>query len=192
VVLIVLALVWGVVIFSWLRSRTGATFGDSVGAFRRHLRVLERTAPVTVRPANRLAGASHPVPNLGLRVPAGSRLTGIRTTSLARRRRSQVRKRRRDVLIVLLAGVILTLVVAVATRSRPAIFVQLFFDAALVSYLALLVRLRNLAAERELKLTFLPRTTPPARRTTRPSYAVAGYDVGAAGYGDLGVRRAAN
>ncbi|HEX4865029.1 MAG TPA: hypothetical protein VFV02_13230, partial [Acidimicrobiales bacterium] len=54
VVLLVLAIIWGVLLVSWLRSRTEGTFSDSVGTFRRHLSVLERAAPSTVAPANRL------------------------------------------------------------------------------------------------------------------------------------------
>ena len=53
-VLLVLAIIWGVLLVSWLRSRTEGTFSDSVGTFRRHLNVLERTTPSIVAPANRL------------------------------------------------------------------------------------------------------------------------------------------
>ncbi len=53
-----------------------------------------------------------------------------------------------------------------------------------VGYVALLVRMRNLAAERELKLTFMP---PPARiPRSRPTYDL-GRD-----YRELSFRRAAN
>jgi hypothetical protein len=62
--------------------------------------------------------------------------------------------------------------------------VQVMFDVIFLLYVALLIRARNLAAERELKLTFMPSPAPPARRPT--------YDLGTAGYGDLGLRRAAN
>ena len=53
-----------------------------------------------------------------------------------------------------------------------------------VGYVALLVRMRNLAAERELKLTFMP--PPAAGRPARPAYDL-GRD-----YGELSLRRAAN
>ena len=58
-------------------------------------------------------------------------------------------------------------------------------DVALCSYVVLLARLRNLAAERELKLTYLS-SQPQRRRTPAPAYDLS------AGYGDLAVRRMAN
>ncbi len=60
-VLLVLAIVWGVLLVSWLRSRRQDTAYDSVGTFRRHLTVLERAAPPTVVPANRLRTGGAPV-----------------------------------------------------------------------------------------------------------------------------------
>jgi hypothetical protein len=59
------------------------------------------------------------------------------------------------------------------------------FDLVFAGYVALLVRMRNLAAERELKLTFMPRQAGAVR--SRPSY-----DFGSGGYGELSLRRAAN
>lgn len=63
--------------------------------------------------------------------------------------------------------------------------VQVAFDLCFAGYVALLIRLRNLAAERELKLTFMPQASRPARQ--RPAY-----QMGASGYGDLDFQRAAN
>jgi len=63
--------------------------------------------------------------------------------------------------------------------------VQVLFDLLLASYVAILIRMRNLAAERELKLTFMPQAA--ARPRPRPAY-----DLGVSGYGDLDLRRAAN
>lgn len=54
-VLLVLAIIWGVLLVSWLRSRAEETFSDSVGTFRRHLTILERAAPSKVPAANRLS-----------------------------------------------------------------------------------------------------------------------------------------
>jgi hypothetical protein len=61
--------------------------------------------------------------------------------------------------------------------------IQILFDVLLVGYIALLIRMRNLAAERELKLTFLP---PQRAARRRPSY-----DFGGA-YGEVEFQRAAN
>jgi hypothetical protein len=226
VVLVVLAIVWGVLLVSWLRSRTGGTFSDSVGTFRRHLSVLERAAPVTVAPANRLR--SGPVggrqstlyaPSTLYRPPTldrpstlyhqpvrqlppyrggygprpgpvalgyGPRSTpGLRPPSPAALRRRHAQKRRRDVFFILLAGVVSTFLVALIPGLSVMWAVQVSFDILFFAYVALLIRMRNLAAERELKLTFMP---PPAARVprSRPTYDLGG------GYGELGLRRAAN
>jgi len=202
VVLLVLAIVWGAVFVSWLRSRSGGGFSDSVGAFRRHLIVLERATPVTVLPANRMRSgpiAGRPIPayrtagtlqpgrrpalsapsgNSAVRAPAG---TG-RASAAAVLRRRQVQQRRRNLFFALLAGMLGSLLLAILPSLRAMIYVQLLFDALFAAYVMALVRLRNLAAERELKLAVMPRSQP--RR--RPVYEVRG------GYGDLALRRVAN
>jgi hypothetical protein len=186
-VLLVLAVVWGVVLFSWFRSRARSTFGDPVGTFRRHLTVLEHTGPTTVRPANRLsiganlqaprppaAGSRGPIagargPDGVLRGPAGdptrplsrpSGHPGHRPSSVATMRRRQALKRRRDVLLALLTGAVGSLLLGVIPGLHVMLLVQLVFDLLLGAYLCLLIRLRNLAAERERKLAYLPRSAP--------------------------------
>src|ERR1700736_4076076 len=55
VVLLVLVVIWAAVLLTPLvRARADGALGDSIGSFRRHLSVLERAAPTTVSPANRL------------------------------------------------------------------------------------------------------------------------------------------
>lgn len=201
-VLLVLAIIWGVLLVSWLRSRTEGTFSDSVGTFRRHLSVLERAAPSTVTPANRLrsgpvAGRATIPPYRpsstirGQRIGPSSRpaapaapAAALRPSgeSVMRRRRSQ--KRRRDVFFALAAGVFGSLLLAVMSGVSAVWSVQVLFDLLLTGYVALLIRMRNLAAERELKLTFMPQS---ARPRPRPAY-----DLGVSGYGDLDLRRTAN
>jgi hypothetical protein len=202
VVLIVLAIAWGAVLVFWLRSRAeGAAFNDSVGLFHRHLRVLERTAPSTLAAANRLrARDDGPIPlssharvragqpaeyatrrvgpgaprRNAAAVPAPLRPRGVPSASAARRRASQ--RRRRDVLFVLTVLVVATAVLAVGTGSHLFVVAQLVCDAALAGYVALLVRLRTVAAERDMSLRLL-------ERPARPAYAT---------YGDLALRRVAN
>ncbi len=126
------------------------------------------------------------------------------STSAASYRRSQSRKRRRDVLFALAVSVMGSILLAAATGMRVMIYVQVISDLLFVGYIALLVRMRNLAAERELKLTYLrDRPASPSRR--RPpalGYAAVGYDVigyndyddggyGVGSYGDLVARRVA-
>ncbi len=84
----------------------------------------------------------------------------------------------------LLTGVIGTFVVALLPGVKIMWPVQIAFDALFLGYVALLIRMRNLAAERALKLTFIP----PERRAGRPRPA---YDL-SRDYGELSFRRAAN
>lgn len=190
-VLLLLALIWGALLVSWLRSRSSTTFTDSVGTFRRDLKVLERTTPLTVRPANRLIDPTHrrsPGPAVrpgGMTVGARRPMPVAASASALRRRQAQ--KRRRDVFFMLLAGTAGALALALIPGLSIMWSVQVLFDVLLVGYVATLVNLRNRAAEREMKLRYM--------RTGRPAAAAApvrrGYSF-AAGYGDLDLRRAAN
>jgi hypothetical protein len=65
------------------------------------------------------------------------------------------RQRRRDVLHALMGFAGITLVAAVALGG-PMLYVQLLADAALITYVYLLVRRRKATAEREIKVAFLP------------------------------------
>lgn len=197
-VLLVLAIVWGALLVSWLRSRAESTFSDSVGTFRRHLTVLERAAPTRVAPANRLRGGP---PRLGVspyrpsggvrvaasvaaRTAAAARVAGVRTPTATALRRRQAQKRRRDVFFALLAGVVGSALLAIIPGLSVMWAVQVVFDLCFALYIALLVRLRNLAAERDLKLRFMPHHARPAVRP-RPAYQIDGYS-------DISLRRAAN
>jgi hypothetical protein len=194
VVLLLLALVWGALLVSWLRSRTATTFSDSVGTFRRHLTVLEKATPTSVRPANRLNDRPAPSQSATVRAfqgPVGPRSLspsgrlsrpGAANASVLRRRQAQ--KRRRDVFFALTAGAVGSLLLALIPGLSVMWAAQIVFDLLLGSYCAILVKLRNAAAERELKLRFMPGAQP--RRRLQPGYEFAG------GYGDLEWRRAAN
>jgi hypothetical protein len=190
VVLLVLAVVWAVLLVSWLRSRTDSSFSDSVSSFRSHLIVLERATPLRVMPANRLRSGPvggrqplRPVPSVRSGSPPMAR-AGLRPPSAAALRRRQAQKRRRDVFFALLTGVIGTFVVALIPGLQVMWPVQVAFDALFLGYLALLVRMRNLATERAAKLAFMP----PPRSASRPRPA---YDL-SRDYGELSLRRAAN
>jgi hypothetical protein len=88
------------------------------------------------------------------------------------------------VFFVLLAGVAGSFLLAIVPGLSIMWSVQVMFDIIFVLYVGLLIRARNLAVERELKLTYMPTPAPPARRPA--------YDLGTAGYGDLSLRRVAN
>ncbi len=222
-VLLVLALVWGALLVSWLRSRSVNTFSDSVGTFRRHLHVLERATPTSVPPANRLrdsrprtpggygpggrggrgpggqggrrtvaAGRTRPEPQIARPVSSGprGRLSRPVAGNAAALRRRQMQKRRRDVFVVLVAATVGSFLLALMPGMSVMWPVQVVFDLLLAGYVAVLVRLRNLAAERELKLRFMPAGRPAARRGAY-QFGPA-YDLDAAGYGEFELRRAAN
>jgi hypothetical protein len=150
------------------------------------------------------------------RPPAGiqgppARRSGVqarRPASSGNLRRRQSVKRRRDVLFLLAIAVVATLAMAAATRSHTLIGVQVVCDLALAGYVALLVRLRNLASEREMTLTHISRGS--ARGAThdhtgeilapvasasrrRPASRPAAYEYGGyASYGEMAMGRAAN
>jgi len=105
-------------------------------------------------------------------------------TSATAHRRRQAQKRRRDVLFALLAGMAGSLLLSMVHGLGVMLAVHVVFDLLFLGYVALLVRMRNLSAEREMKLTFLP--TGPAARVPagRPAAKVAyaravSYDDGA-------------
>ncbi|HEX3540933.1 MAG TPA: hypothetical protein VHT75_10885 [Acidimicrobiales bacterium] len=166
-VLLVLAGIWLVVIaVPLVRARTEGTLGDSIGSFRRHLSVLERAAPMTVAPANRMhlprsqaAGVIGPY-----RPPsanAGRAVSG--------RRRQQAQKRRRDVLMGLVVAMAGSALLAMIPGLSVMWLVNVVVDVLFVGYVGLLVRMRNVAAEREMKLTFLPVARPlPVRYEGAP------------------------
>ena len=202
-VLLVLAIVWAVLLVSWLRSRTDGTLlglgwhvpppPDRAGASRaRHRdagqpaaqRPGRRPWPAALPPAGPVRGPAARLPGPAADRCSDSAAPARPPVAPAVRRRRQAQKRRRDVFFALLAGVVGTFLVALIPGLSVMWAVQVSFDVVFVGYVALLVRMRNLAAERELKLTFMPQPARAAR--ARPAYDL-GRD-----YGELSLRRAAN
>jgi hypothetical protein len=178
-VLLVLALAWGTVLFFWLRSRQRDPFEDSVGLFHRHLNVLQRTGPTGFAPANRLRVPEHHQPLVHRRAalnspipravaPRGAVSRGSSAQVMAQTRLRQTRRRRRDVLFALVILVVATFVVAAVTGASKAIVAQLTMDIVLVVYVAMLVRIRNLAAERDLKLRVMYPQQPQQLQQLQP------------------------
>jgi len=198
-VLLMLGGIWAIVlIVPFVRARTDGNLGDSIGTFSRHLSVLERAAPTSVNPANRLrlpvsqavippyrpptASGSGRGRQSGFAPMPSRRPSAPYLTSTTAHRRRQAQKRRRDVLFALLAGMAGSLVLSMVHGLGVMLAVHVVLDLLFVGYIALLVRMRNLSAEREMKLTFLP-TGPtariPAGRPAKVAYARAvGYDDG--------------
>ncbi len=211
--LVILALIaiWAtVLIYPILRARTEGGFGDSIGTFRRHLSVLERAAPNSVSPANRLRLPQSPgIPPYrpGVRGRAGSgparsvpgRRYSPAAATAATVRRRKLQRRRRDVLFTLLTGMIGSLLLGFIPGLSMMLVVCAGFVVLLAGYVGLLIRLRNLATEREMKLTLLP--PAPAQVALGLSAAERKRMAGGGGYtlpdgygaaSDLLMRRPAN
>jgi hypothetical protein len=132
------------------------TAADSIGSFRKQLTVLERAAPTAVAPANRLRVPTNQVTGGVLHPPTPSlsaRAIGNRPVVLRRR---QAQRRRREVLVVLATLMAGTLIGGFLPGMKMLWGVNVLVDMVFVAYVSLLIRLRNLAAEREMKLRFLP------------------------------------
>ncbi len=104
-------------------------------------------------------------------------------------RRRQIQKRRRDVFFALVGLVGISLLAAAVAGSRTMIFVQVVSDALLIAYVGLLLRLRAVAAERSMKLRYLPDSRPGTlRQPSRPAYRSNALPA----YGELALQRTAN
>lgn len=157
-VLLVLAVIWGAVLVPpMLRARAEARPADSIGNFRHQLSVLRRTGPTTVSPANPLRA---PGPVAGRAAPVSGGMhhaygpPGMQSPVDARRARTL--KRRRDVLFTLMVAMGLTLVLGLLPPFRALLGLHVVCDLLFAGYVCLLLRARNHAAEREMKLRFLP------------------------------------
>ena len=142
-VLFILAGVWAAVLLPpWLQNRSESRPADSITSFRRQLSVLSRSNGTAYGSmGNHLPGAQ------ALPVYAPSRLAMSR---------ADARRRRRDVLFTLLAAAGLTLLLGVVLGG-PVLLLHLAVDVLVVAYVASLVRVQKLAAERDLKVRYLPR-----------------------------------
>lgn len=179
-VLVVLAIIWlAVLVPPALRARAEGRPGDSIHAFHRQLNVLHRARPYGRGVAERARPSTH-----GSRTPAYGARPATPVASLAARRamaagrtsrpaashtrafaavgvpsaRSRTLRRRRDVFVTLLAAAVGTLALGLLPALRMMLLAHLVVDVLLAAYVVLLIRQRSLAAERELKVRFLPET----------------------------------
>jgi hypothetical protein len=156
VVLLILVVVWAAVLGpSLLRRRAERHTGDSIGAFHRQLRVLEHTGPSLVDPANRLG---HLNGATARPAPAAAHPPHVRHDPFFR---PEACRRRRDVLLVLVGTTVGTGLLGAIPKLQPILFVTAIAAMALIGYIGLLVRLRTLALEREVKLRYLPQVSQP-------------------------------
>ena len=144
-VLIILVLIWAAVLLPpYLQNRSESRPADSISSFQKQLSVLERRS-------NTIGG--------------GVARIGAPSYSALRMTRAEARKRRRDVLFTLAGAVGLTLPMAFLLGGSVWML-QLLCDALLAGYVVLLAQTNQRAAERDLKVRYLPsrqaRTTEPA------------------------------
>jgi hypothetical protein len=154
VVLLVLAGIWAAVLVPpMMRARSESRPADSIGNFRHQLSVLRRTGPTVVPPAHALripSFTASPAPTYQM----------ARTYSTEGARRARTMKRRRDVLFTLAAAMGITLLLGMLPPFRAVLWLHVACDLAFGAYVALLIKIRNEAAEREMKLRFLPTAQP--------------------------------
>jgi hypothetical protein len=132
------------------------TAADSIGSFRKQLTVLERTAPTAVPAANRLRVPTNEVTGGVLLPPMPSSTARAIANRPSVLRRRQAQRRRREVLLVLGTLIAATLIGGFLPGMKMLWGLNVLLDMLFVGYVSLLIRLRNLAAEREMKLRFLP------------------------------------
>ena len=157
-VLLILAIVWAAVLGPSLLRRRAERSTDSIGAFHRQLRVLERTGPTVFDPAHtlqvrrpfRLPRSTSGLPVVRPDAP----LRPVRGRRPDPYFRADACRRRRNILFGLLASTFLSGVLALA--AGPMLYIAVLSVVLLVGYVSLLVYLRTLAAEREAKLRYLP------------------------------------
>lgn len=153
-VLVILGLIWGAVLLPpYLQNRREHRPGDSIASFRHQLSVLERATPEgRARNVTRISGRPEWVANSSL---AHNARPVARSSAAGH---VSARKRRRDVFLTLLGAVGVTFLLALA-MGGVVWMLHLAIDVAFVGYVALLVKLQQQAAEKDIKVRFLEPNT---------------------------------
>jgi hypothetical protein len=149
VLLFLVAVGWAIYVAAWIRSRGDRRGVNSISSFSKHLSVLERTSPARIGPGpsadRRSVGRPEPIyPAVGYAGPSRSAMS-----------LSDARRRRRNVLYAL-AGAALGTLVLVPFAGPAMVVLQIVADILLVGYIAMLIRSQRLAAERRVKVHYLP------------------------------------
>jgi len=170
VVLIVLAVLWGIVLGPWaVQVRAEQRRMRSVENFRRHLRRLAPPSPGprASRPsvAARPSGAARPVvsliasaPVLPVSAPVAVPAPAPVPVPVKKLTRAGLLRRRQRILVGLIVAVAATLVVGAFPGLRLAWVANGMADLAVAAYLFGLRRLHRLALERKAKVRYLPAT----------------------------------
>jgi hypothetical protein len=165
-VLLILAVIWAAVLIPpALRARAEGRPADSITAFHHQLAVLRRAGPRTGRGGQWMptdGGTTQPgytqrhvalVPTVPRPRVAARPMWAASARPSAR---SMARRRRRDILFSLLVAAGTTLVLGAVPALRVLWLAHVVVDLLLIGYVALLIRQRNLATERDLKVRLLP------------------------------------
>jgi hypothetical protein len=156
VVLLILAVVWAAVLVPpWLRNRADARPADSITAFRHRLNVLERTGPPG-SPRVGFVSSFRPATGPAVGGAAAYRPRPVQSQYAGYSAKARTQRRRRDIFIGMLAAMGASLLLGFIPALRILWVVHLLVDGLFVSYVALLVHMRNQAAEKEMKVRFLP------------------------------------
>jgi hypothetical protein len=162
-VLVVLALLWGA-FFLWplVSGRRSGQRADSIGDFSYRLGVIGKTG------GHRRRRAEPESPAIQVSMPpaipparplrAGRPALGVGAARPPAMSRAQ--RRRRDVLLILGVGVLSSLLLAIVAGNPLFWLVQGITDVLLVAYVALLVRMKQVAQERRAKVHYLPAPQP--------------------------------
>ena len=169
-VLLVLAIIWAAVLIPpALRARAEGRPGDSISAFHRQLAVLRRTGPLPAgfggsRGSSPLPRSSSVAGTLASNVrpmrAAQTRLPGAPARPGPSASRARTLQRRRAVLTALVVAAVGTLVLGALPFLRFLWGMHLIVDVLLAAYVGLLIHQRNLAAERDINVHFLPNAVP--------------------------------
>jgi hypothetical protein len=153
-VLVILGLIWAAVLLPpYLQNRRESRPGDSIASFRRQLSVLERATPEGRARATVTRIDSRPEWSPAPQMVATHRPVR-QPRPASRSTMSAARKRRRDVFLTLLGAVGVTFLGAVALGGMVWML-HLLIDAAFLGYVALLVKIQQETAEKDLKVRFL-------------------------------------
>ena len=166
-VLVILGLIWAAVLLPpYLQNRREHRPGDSIASFRHQLNVLARATPEGRARSNARLDATYEAPRAYGR-PQAVAYARRPVAAPAPARRSEVRRRRRDVFVSLLGGVVVTFLLAL-TMGGAAWLLHLLVDAAFVGFTAMLVKLQQETAEKELKVRFLEPAPLRSVRSEQP------------------------